>query len=166
MALRPIEQIQNAIIRPYLLQSGQSCYVGRQVVFGAASGDTAFGTGMNTIQDSGGASDLAIGIVRPSPYADATGLINAANIAAAGTGQTAANAQIEVMLFWPIIAVMQVGTGGTTRGKKQVAVASGITDAPTPGNTTDQECVGVALQSGVAGDFVGVGVSGINSRLS
>lgn len=69
---------------------------------------------------------------------------------------TAGN-RVQVLLFGPVVP-MKVGTGDTTRGKKQKTVATGITDAPTTANSgaTTTPILGIALESGVAGDFVGV----------
>jgi hypothetical protein len=68
-----------------------------------------------------------------------------------------AGQRVEVAMLGPVIP-MKVGTGDTTRGKKQIPVATGITDAPAHDSSgaTDGIIVGIALESGVAGDFVGV----------
>lgn len=73
-------------------------------------------------------------------------------------GQTfLTGARVQVGLAGPVFP-MKVGTGGTTRGTKQKVVADGITDAPTTLNAgaTTTPIMGIALESGVAGDFVGV----------
>jgi hypothetical protein len=154
MALRPLKQLEHSIIRPFTITAGQSAYLGRSVIFGTS--DTM-------VQDSGGPSDLIIGVVRidgqNAGYADVNGLINPALLTVPGV------TTIEVVLLFSTILPMVVGTGGSTRGKKQILVASGVTDAPPVGNTTEVDIVGVALQTGAAGDQIGVGLSLI-SRLS
>lgn len=56
------------------------------------------------------------------------------------------------------IAAVLVGTGGATRGKKAVEVATGMTDAATHDSSggTDQAICGVFMQSGVADDIIGM----------
>lgn len=156
MASRAIRQYQFGIIRSYPIEPGQQVVVGKTCKFGAtaASGNPA---GEATVQDAGAASDLAIGIVRPHAKAVA-GVITAASLTA--------NEQVEVLHPFSAIEAMLVGTGGTTAGKKQKVVADGITDAPANGGgTTDVEIVGIALQGGVVGDLVGVGLM-FGSRVS
>lgn len=78
---------------------------------------------------------------------------------------TAGN-RVQVLVAGPIVP-MKVGTGDTTRGKKQKTVATGITDAPATTNSgaTTTPILGVALESGVAGDFVGVMLT-LGNRIS
>ena len=64
---------------------------------------------------------------------------------------------VEVQLFCPT-ALALVGTGGSTVGKPQKAVTDGVTDAPahaTSGGTSDN-IVGIALDTGVAGDHIAI----------
>lgn len=151
MATRADKSFLFAILRPFTIAAGQSVTVGKTVIFGANDDE---------IQDAGAGSDLAFGVVSPAMknYADANGVITAASLPP--------KTQIEVVLFGNIIVPMKVGTGATTRGKKQVVVADGITDAAANGGgTTDVESVGISLQSGVLGDMVGVMLLP-NSRVS
>lgn len=148
MAARAHRNYAFAIIRAYTIEAGQQVVVGKTCKFGTSDG---------TIQDAGANSDLAIGVVRPHPKA-VNGVITAASLNA--------NDVVEVLHPFNAIEAMLVGTGGTTRGKKQVVVADGITDAaPTGGGTTAVEVVGIALQTGVALDLVGVGLI-FSSRVS
>lgn len=156
MATRAIRQYQFGIIRSYSIEPGQQVVVGKTCKFGASAAN-GLPAGEATVQDAGAASDIAIGIVRPHPKAVA-GVVTAASLNA--------NDQVEVLLPFNAIEAMLVGTGGTTAGKKQKVVSDGITDAPANGGgTTDVEIVGIALQSGVAGDYVGVGLF-FGSRVS
>lgn len=153
MATRALKHLSNAVVRPFTIGSGQSVYLGKPVIFSGS--DTA-------VQDAGSNSDLMIGVVLSdgtnAGYATAVpGQIQSSDILATQT--------VEVALFWPVIVPMLVGTGGSTRGKKQQVVSTGITDATAnPGASGDAELVGTALQSGVAGDVIGVGI-GLISRL-
>lgn len=61
-----------------------------------------------------------------------------------------------VILDNAIIPVL-VGTGGATRSKDAVSVADGMTDAPVNGGGTTSKIIkGQFMQSGVAGDYVGM----------
>lgn len=144
-AARAIKQTQNALVRPYIVDATQTVTVGMTVIFS---------TDEFHVKGAGGASDLEIGICLPSPDANASGVV-------------AAGKTVEIaMLGWMIIP-MVVGTGNCTAGKKQVIVATGITDAAASGGgTTAVECVGIALQTGVANDIIGVLIGGPNSRVS
>lgn len=139
MAERANVHEQYGYIRPYIVASGQTATAGKPVIFAAVDGE---------VQDSGAGSDLMIGVARGKP------------------GQTyAAGDTVEVLHPFTVVARMLVGTGGTTRGKKQKVVSDGITDADTQGGGTNPiYSVGVALQSGVVGDFVGVGLM-LDSRV-
>jgi hypothetical protein len=154
MALRALKHLEHAIIRPYTIQPSQQVVLGMTCVFGTL--DTA-------VQAAAGASDLVIGVVRldgvNAGYADASNIITPAYLPQPTT------TTIEVVLMFSAIVPMTVGTGGSTRGKKQIVVSTGVTDAPAnPGaDTTDIEIIGVALQTGVAGDVIGIGI-GLNSR--
>lgn len=70
-----------------------------------------------------------------------------------------AGQECQVMLFAPVIP-MVVGTGGSTYGTKQQWVSDGVTDAAAhdSSGSTDDVIVGLAMQSGVAGDTIGVQV--------
>lgn len=64
--------------------------------------------------------------------------------------------RIRVVLDGPVVPVV-VGTGGATRGTLAKGVADGMTDAtPVAAGTTLMQAYGVFLESGVAGDQVGL----------
>lgn len=134
-------QYQFGIVRCYPIQASGQVVVGKTCVFGATAG---------SVQDSAGASDVPIGVVRPHPKAVA-GVITAAALTPGDV--------VEVMHPFNVIEAMLVGTGGTTNGKRQMVVSDGITDAPANGGgSTGHTTVGIALQTGVTGDMVGVGL--------
>jgi len=144
MAARALKQLQYSVIRVYPVAASQTVTLGKTV---------AFGTGETDIQDAGAASDSEIGVALACTDGS-TGVITAGKF-------------IEVAMFGHQVLPMLVGTGGTTAGKKQIVVADGITDSPAlGGGTVARECVGIALQAGVAGDIVGVLNGGPNSRVS
>ncbi len=131
---------QYGYIRPYTVASGETATVGKTVIFGATDLE---------VKDPGAASDLVIGVVRGK-----TGTVYTA-------GQVC-----EVIHPFTVVVAMKVGTAGSTRGKKQVVVSDGITDAATlGGGSTAVSSVGICLQSGVAGDMVGVGLM-LDSRVT
>lgn len=68
-----------------------------------------------------------------------------------------AGARVQIFLPGGVIPML-VGTGGSTRGKKQIVVSDGITDAPaqSTAGTTNNVIVGIAVQTGVAVDMIGV----------
>lgn len=66
----------------------------------------------------------------------------------------AAGARVQVCMLWNVEMPCVVGTGGTTRGLRQKIVANGVTDIT---GATDHS-IGTAVQSGVAGDLIGVGL--------
>jgi hypothetical protein len=127
MATRAIKKLDYCPVMGFKVAAGQTATKGLAVLLSGSDEEVA---------TAGANSDLAIGI--------------ALNTAAAA-------AEVQVALFAPVIPAV-VGTGDTTRGKKQVLVANGITDAAahdSSGNT-DQAIYGIAMQSGVAGDMVGL----------
>lgn len=132
MATRANQDLKNALVKVYGAKNAVVFTVGARVKFGAT----------DTEVDLGGANDdLTFGTA-----------------ITAGTGTAVAGAVlIEVALDVPMIIAMTVGTGGSTRGSKQIAAANGVTDAQTNGGgTTPHALVGIALQSGVLGDLIGV----------
>lgn len=138
MAVRPLKKLDFAHTLTLTVETGETVTAGKTVIPGSAD---------NTCKDPGAASDLVIGVALGTPGEVFT-----------------AGAKVQVVLFAPIVP-MVVGTGGSTRGKKQVVVSDGITDAAANGGgTTAVECIGVAMQSGVAGDHIGVAAL-INSRV-
>ena len=64
---------------------------------------------------------------------------------------------VTVICYGTGIMDVTVGTGGATRGTDAITVASGFTDAATNGGgTTSQIIKGRFMQTGVAGDRVGL----------
>ena len=61
-----------------------------------------------------------------------------------------------VLLAGACIVPVKVGTGGATRGQHAVAVSNGFTDITPGGGTVAKYTNGVFMQTGVAGDFVGM----------
>lgn len=140
MSVRPDRILDRALTIRLTVAAGQTVAVGRPV---------KQVTNENTCQHAG-AGEVACGAVI------AIGGNTAVTPGAAGDFVT-------VALFGNAIVPMKVGTGGTTFGVMQQAVADGITDltpngAPTTGVLIG--CVGLAMQTGVAGDEVGVLVPG------
>lgn len=127
MAVRATVQPSYLWTRKLQVASGQTATKGLPVLFSGAD---------NTIGTAGADSDLAIGIAQEDG---------------------AALAFVEVHMFAPGATVAKVGTGGATRGKKAVIVSDGFTDAPADnGATTPKPTYGVFMNSGSAGDFVGL----------
>ena len=69
----------------------------------------------------------------------------------------AATERVDVTLYSHIEAV-DVGTNGSTAGVKQQGVATGVEDAAAHDSSggTDDAIVGVAMQTGVVGDVIGM----------
>ena len=88
------------------------------------------------VEDAGAAHDTIIGFALDS-----------------GT----AGQRVRVALSGPVVMVL-VGTGDSTRGTKQIPVTDGVTDAAAHDSSgaTNDVIVGIALQSGVAGDLIGM----------
>lgn len=128
---------KNALILTFAVASGQSVTEGEAVVLASDS----------TVQDAGGASDLAVGIARQS-----------------GTG--ANSDRVEVTMFGYAVERVLVGTGGATRGTKAKLVADGFTDATTHDSdgTGNESTYGVFMETGVVGDYVGLLLSGAGNR--
>jgi hypothetical protein len=136
MATRPHKDLQYAIIRTYTVTAGQTVAVGQPIKF--ASSDTE-------VQEAG-AGEVAFGICT------AIGGNTAVTAGAAGD-------KIEAALLGNAIVPAVVGTGGSTRGVLQQAVSDGVTDSTPNGAPTTGVLVGIiglALQSGVAGDQIGL----------
>lgn len=127
MAARALKKLDFATIITYKVAAGQAATLGRPVLLSAADDEVA---------TAGANSDLAVGV----PL----------NTAAAG-------AEVQVALLGPVVPTL-VGAGGSTRGTKQVLVADGVTDcaAHDSSGATDNAVVGIAMQSGVAGDLIGM----------
>lgn len=96
-------------------------------------------------------------------------------ITAAGTGDvlaigtleravSAAGKRVSVILYGHAIVPVLVGTGGATRGVGAIGVADGMTNAAANGGgTTSQIIKGQFMESGSAGDLVGM-LIGVNPR--
>jgi hypothetical protein len=76
------------------------------------------------------------------------------------TDAAVAGAQCRVALWGPGLALGLVGTGGCTAGAPQKWVSNGLTDATVGGGTVKQVILGQALETGVAGDYVAINLSG------
>jgi len=121
-------KLNNATFGVYTVAAGQTTTAGRAVVLSGAD---------DAVATAGVGSDLVIGIARET--------------------KTAAE-RVEVTLFAPVEAV-EVGAGGATRGTKAVVLANGLfQDAPAHDSSgaTDDAIMGIFMQSGVSGDFVGL----------
>ncbi len=134
MAVRSHERLNGALIMQFDNSSMPAFSRGQEVKF----------NGSDTLLQAAGTNDvLAIGVIYQS---------NAA-------GRTA-----HVVLYGHAIMPVTVGTGGATRGVDATTVADGFTDAATNGaGTVSQIIKGKFMQSGVAGDVVGM-LIGINQR--
>lgn len=131
MATRALQDLKNALVKRYVITNGTTLAVGDRVIFGA--NDT-------TVDKAGANSDLAFGTV-----------------VAGGVGNAGGTVFADVVLDSHIIVPMKVGTGGATRGKKQKFATDGVTDADTNGGgTLPHGVVGIAMQTGVVGDLIGV----------
>lgn len=136
MATRAIFDLKSSIIKTYTLKTGVVSAKGKRVIFSVADNND------QTVDLAGAESDLAFGTIIDDTVI--TGV-------AAGTGK------VQVALDHPQIVPMIVGTGGATRGTKQKYAADGVTDLPANGGgTLPHVVVGIALQSGVVGDLIGV----------
>jgi hypothetical protein len=107
----------------------------------AARSPVIFDGADTAVKNAGAGSALAIGIALTE--------VSASDLAAGKT-------QITILLFgWPV--EVTVGTGGATRGKALELVADGMADAPANGGgSTPHAIYGIAMQSGVATDRIGM----------
>lgn len=132
MATRASEVLQYTTIRPYTVAAAQAATKGFAVKHSGA--DTA-------IQNMAAVGDNCIGIALEDG---------------------AALAAVRVALFGNGIAKAKVGTGGATRGAPAKYAANGLTDATVGGATTKLVVLGQFVESGVAGDFVGINLGGFS----
>lgn len=134
MAVRPHERLNGALVMQFDDSSQPAFTRGSEVKF----------NGSDTLLQAAGANDpLAIGVIYQG---------NAA-------GRTA-----HVVLYGHSVMPVKVGTGGATRGVDATTVADGFTDAAANGGgSTSQIIKGKFLQTGVAGDLVGL-LIGVNQR--
>lgn len=129
-ATRPYSDMKNAIIKTMVVETGQTVSVGRVV---------KYGTNDNNCQHAG-ANELGFGVV----------------VAVTSSGAAGERVQVALLAGAVIIPVV-VGTGGATHGKLAKNAANGLTDATPDFNTPSATYVhGYFLQSGVAGDIVGL----------
>ena len=114
-------------IKSYTVEAASTATVGALAAFGAS--DT-------TVADAAGGSDGGIGVFL--------------------TGGTAGE-RVDIALFSGVVAVV-VGAGGATRGSKSVNIGGAFQDAPAQaaGGATADPIYGIFMQSGVAGDVVGM----------
>lgn len=93
----------------------------------------------------------------------ATSGSDAAAIGIVNQGNGTAGRPVSVVMYGcSAVVPVTVGTGGATRGAFAVRVADGFTDSATiGGGTTVQYIRGQFMQSGVAGDTVGLNI-GVN----
>lgn len=128
-------QIEYGTKHNFMVATGQAATKGKLAIFG--SSDTTVQNGVST-------SDTGIGIFMATAAADT---------------------QVDVLLFAPVMPVL-VGTGGCTRGKKAIVASAndGFTDAPAHDSSgaTDNIIYGIFMQSGSAGDTVGMMVAPSN----
>ncbi len=132
MATRAVIDLKNALIKTYIVKNTVTTVAGTKVKF-SSNGELEI--------DNASAGEDFIGTVQDAVVGDGV-----------------KKAQV-VLDFWAIVP-MVVGIGGSTCGKKQVIVATGITDAAAKGVTTAITVAGVAMQTGVVGDLIGVGLVG------
>lgn len=140
MAVRPDRLLDKALIIELTVAAGQTVAVGRKV---------KQVTNEDTCQHAG-AGEVPCGTVI------AIGGNTAVTPGAAGD-------RVMVALDGNAVVPMKVGTGGTTFGVMQQAVSDGVTDVTPNGAPTTGVLVascGLAMQTGVAGDVVGVLVPG------
>lgn len=131
----PLEYSQNALVLQYTVATGQSVTEGEGVVLASDS----------TVQDAGGASDLAVGVAKAS---------------------ATAGAQVDINMYgWAVVPCL-VGTAGATRGTKAQLASDGHVDCGTHDSdgTGNQSSYGIFLQSGSATNWVGLMLSGAANR--
>lgn len=126
MATRAHQKIQNALIQEFTVASGQTVTEGLSVKFASADDEC----------QNCGAGEDGIGIA----------------LASATAGQ-----KVSILLDGQNIVKVKVGTGGTaTRGSYAITNATGHTNQAIADGTTVRYIRGKFMQSGVAGDMVGL----------
>lgn len=147
MATKANVSLVNSLIKAYFVKNGTTLSVGNRVKFGTGDGEVDLG---------GAGDDTTFGTV--VGLQSAPGLSNVAQNAPTSVTAAASNTvTVDVALDSNQILPAIVGTGGSTRGLKQVVVATGITDAPVLGDgAVSHACCGIAMQTGVAGDLIGI----------
>lgn len=137
MATRPTVRTEGTLAKPYDVYTGSTIRKGFPV---------KFYTGTTKVVEADATTDNVIGIARDA--GDAAG--------------TSGLKQIVVYMHGGIVPVL-VGTGGATAGvAARLAVpsaADGVTDATTGGGTTKIVELGYFVDTGVAGDYVGLNLN-------
>ncbi len=134
MAVRPHERLEKALIMSFADDNQPAFTKGAEVKF----------NGSDTLLQAASTNDVA-----------AIGIVVQAN---------AAGRPAHVCMYGDKVIPVVVGTGGASRGVDAVTVADGFTDAAANGGgTTSQIIKGKFLQSGSAGDLVGLMI-GVNAR--
>lgn len=126
MVERATEILNGAIIRAYTVAASKTAVKGYPVKLSGS--DTA-------IEKMAAIGDNVIGIALDSGSAGDT---------------------VRVALFGKGACKALVGTGGATRGAPAKYAADGLTDATVGGGTTKLTVTGQFLETGVAGDYVGM----------
>lgn len=135
MATRPDSQLGQALLVMRTVETATTVAVGYIVKDGNADGEC----------QKAAADELGFGVVI------AIGGNKSVTAGAAGDKVTIA------LLAGAVIIPVLVGTGAATRGKLAKCVTDGVTDAaPTVTTPVATYVHGIFMQSGVAGDFVGL----------
>lgn len=129
MATRPEEHLEGAIIREYDVPSGKATTRGFAVKHSGAD---------DAVENAAAVTDEVFGIALETKTA----------------GQ-----RCRVALFGYGVAPMLVGTGGIARGQFAQYAATGGIDMTVGGGTGKIITWGQALQTGAAGDYVGVNLA-------
>ena len=140
MAVRPNQHTQFATRKSYAVDAAQTVTIGAPVTF--STDDTHV-----KATSSGTGNNVAVGIAITST----DGVTGVSGNVVSPPGA------VDVILFGPVVP-MTVGTAGATMGKQQVMASNGVVDAAAAASSgsTINECIGVATQTGVAGDVIGV----------
>lgn len=134
MATRAHMKIQNALIQEFTVASGQTVTEGLSVKFASADDEC----------QNCGAGEDGFGV-------------------ALGSG--AAGEKVSILLDGIAVVKVKVGTGGTaTRGSYAITNATGHTNQAIADGTTVRYLRGKFMQSGTAGDLVGMLVGGITPK--
>jgi hypothetical protein len=143
--LRANVDLKNALIKRYFVAASQTITAGTRVKFSATSTRPYSGVDGQEVTPSTSDEDVCIG----------TAAETATSTATAGT------VQVDVVLDGFAIVDVVVGSGGSSAGKKQVNSATGVTDAPANGGgTTAHTILGIAMQTGVQNDHIGMLIGG------
>lgn len=126
MAERAIEILDGAIIKRFIVAANKTVTANFPVKFSGAD---------NAVEAMAAIGDDVIGIALDGG---------------------AAGAEVRVALFGKGVAKVKVGTGGATRGSPAKYTSDGLTNATVGGGTTKLVVCGQFLQSGSAGDLVGL----------